>query len=504
MQAWVAAAAAVYAALAIASPAWRVEVASVSLRVLLEVAGFCMVAFAAVILSLPADADVRPARNAFVAGLLTIAVTNAVFTLWPVVGGGRLAIDRGVAYYPWLAGRYVAGAWFIAAGLDRPRAPLRRVLPTALAVLVVVQAGLAAAGAAIPLPLDLRSPGSPVISAAVPHAVLQLVPAALFAVGTVLAVRLHARTGAPAHRWLSLALTLQVFAQVHEVRFPAALGPVVTSADVHRLAAFLCLAAGAVLQLRWAYRSRSRAVRIQQGDLEASEQLVEELRRFAEQEQAFRTLVSHELETPLATLRAYAHVLQGAPEEMPDPQRRAVAGIAAESRRLSELLGRLEELRYLESSRFACHPRPTRLRPLLEDAAAFVAGLPGGHPVSVESMELRVEADAVLVGQALRNLLTNATRYSPTGSAVGIQALPADEPDRVLVRVLDEGSGIPHEERDRVRRRYVRGSNAAGTDGSGLGLYVATRIAEAHGGELRLEPRPGGGTAVGFTLAVVP
>jgi signal transduction histidine kinase len=493
-----------YAALTIAAPAWQVAVHSPDLRVLLEVAGFCMVAFAAVILSLPAESDVRPARNAFVAALATIAVTNAVFTLWPVAAGERLAVDRGVAYYPWLAGRYVAGAWFVAAGLDRPRAPLRRVLLGALAALVVVQATLAVVGPAISVPFGIDpTSGRPVVVAPGVHAVLQLVPAALFGVGAVLAARLHARTAAPAHRWLSLALTLQVFAQLHEVRFPAALGPLVTSADVHRAAAFLCLVAGAVLQLRWAYRSRSRAVRVQQGDLEASQQLVDELRAFAEQEQAFRTIVSHELETPLATLRAYAHVLQGADDDLPQAQRRAVAGIEAETRRLSELVGRLEELRELESSRFTSRPRPTRLRPLLDDAAAFVAGLPGGHPVTVRSLDVRVHADPVLVGQALRNLLTNATRYSPAETPVELEAGPAEHADRIAVRVIDRGPGIPADERDRVRRRYVRGSTAVGTEGSGLGLYVATRIAEAHGGELRLGPRPGGGTTAEFTLEVL-
>lgn len=471
-------------------------------RILLEVAGFCMVAFAAITLSLPAEHDVRPARNAFVAALVTIAVTNAVFTLWPVVTGGRLGIDRGVAYYPWLAGRYLAGAWFIAAGLDRPRAPLARVLAVTLGLLVAVQLALAAVGAALPVPAELDpATGRLVTVHPVVHASLQLVPAALFGLGAVLAARLHARSAAPAHRWLSVALTLQVFAQLHEVRYPSALGPLVTAADGHRLASFLCLLTGAVLQLRTVYRATSRTVRVQQGDLQAREQLVEELRRFAEQEQAFRSIVSHELETPLATIRAYAHLLDGDLPDLPPAQRRAIAAIRAESRRLSELVERLDELRDLELSSFACELRPTPLRPLLEDGAAFVAGLPGRHPVSVAPVDARVMADPVRIGQALRNLLTNATRYAPPGTPVAVEAATRAD-GRITVRVRDQGPGIPPAERASVRQRYVRGAAASGVEGSGLGLYVATRIAVAHGGELDIDDAPGGGTMVSFTLEV--
>lgn len=484
-------------AVMVAGPA--VAMPSAGGRILLEVAGFCMVAFAAVILSLPAEHDVRPARNAFVAALVTIAITNAVFTLWPVVAGGRLGIDRGAAYYPWLAGRYLAGAWFITAGLDRPRASLTRVLAVALVMLTVVEVALTVYGSGLPLPADLE-PGPEVgILHPALHRGLQLVPAALFGLGAVLAMRLHARSAAPAHRWLSIALTLQVFAQVHEARFPSALGPLITAADAHRLAAFLCLLTGAFLQLRSVYRATSRTVRVQQGDLHAREELVEELRSFAEQEQAFRSIVSHELETPLATIRAYAHLLEGNATASPSHQR-AVDAIQAESRRLSELIGRLDELRDLELSSFGCDLRATPLRSLLEDAAAFVTGLPGRHPVSVDGLDVRVMADPVRVGQALRNLLTNATRYAPDGSPVTVEALLDGQ--RVAVRVCDRGPGIPAAEWARVRRRYVRGSTASGVDGSGLGLYVATRIAEAHGGVLEIGDAPSGGTMVSFTLEV--
>lgn len=470
-------------------------------RILLEVAGFCMVAFAAVILSLPGEEDVRPARNAFVAALVTLAVTNAVFTLWPVVAGGRLGVDRGIAYYPWLAGRYLAGAWFVAAGLDRPRASLARVLAAALGLLLLVEVVVATFGPALPVPDRLLGTGDGPSLEPVGHVVLQLFPAALFGLGALLAMRLHGRSGAPAHWWLSIALTLQVFAQFHEARFPSALGPTITAADAHRLAAFLCLLTGAVLQLRTAYRAAARTVRVQQDDLQAREHLVEELRRFAEQEQAFRSIVSHELETPLATIRAYAHLLDGDLPGAPPVHRRAVEGIQGESRRLSELVARLDELRDLELTSFACELRPTPLRALLEDGSAFVAGLPGRHPVSVETVDVRVMADPVRVGQALRNLLANATRYAAPGTPVSVEGRFAGE-ERVLLRVRDHGPGIPVDERERVRERYVRGRGAADVEGSGLGLYVATRIAEAHGGELDIEDAPGGGTVVSFTLGV--
>lgn len=499
---FVAAAGAVVTAVVVWVPGARIELDAPGLRVALEVVGFCLVLLAALSLSLPSPLDVRPARDLFVAALVVLVAANAIFAVLPVVSDGRVAVDRGLGFYPWMAGRLVAGALFIAAGLERPRLGLARSVVLGLVALVLVEGLLVATGTRLPVPVVLVD-GDPLqvrVVAPRTHAAIEAVAAGLFALGARYALRLHRRSRAPAHRWLAVGLSLQVYAHLHEILFPAILGPVVTTADAFRLAAFTALAVGAVIQIRDLYRSRTRAVVSQREDLSRQAAIVERLARFARQEQDFRTIVTHELATPIAAIHAYAHVLRRHAADTPPAVRRAVEAIAQEARRLEELAARMDELRDSEAASFDADLRPVRVGPLVADAVRFAEGLLGAHPVTARCDDDRVLADPLRLGQALRNVLSNAARYSPVGSPITIRGRRVG--DRYELAVEDRGPGIPSEERTQVLDRYVRGSTAAGHDGAGIGLYVAARIAEAHGGSLRIDDVPDGGACVVVDLAV--
>lgn len=486
---------------AILAPGARISIESSAVRVALEVTGFCLVLLAASSLSLPSSLDVRPARDLFVAALVVLVAANAIFAVAPVVSDGRLAVDRGLGFYPWMAGRFVAGALFVAAALERPRLGLARSVVLGLSVLVLVESLLIAAGARLPVPVILvdGDPLSVRVVAPTAHAAVELVAAALFAVGARYALRLHRRSAAPAHRWLAVGLSLQVFAHVHEILFPAILGPVVTTADLFRLGSFAALAYGGVVQIRRLYRSRTRTVVSQHEDLSRQAVLVERLARFARQEQDFRTIVSHELATPIAAIRAYAHVLRRH-EQTPPAIARAVDAIEHEARRLEGLAARMEELRDSELASFDAQLQPVRVAPLVTDAMRFAHGLLGAHPVTADCADDRVLADPLRLGQALRNVLGNAAQYSPVGAPIRIRGRRLG--DRYELVIEDGGPGIPVEERAEVLERYVRGSAGADVEGTGIGLYVAARIAEAHGGSLRIADADGGGAAVTIELAV--
>lgn len=483
-------------------PGLRIALAAPDLRVVIEVSGLLFVLFAALVLSLPGEIDVRPARDAFVAALVVLALANAVFAVGPFVAADRLTVDRGLAFYPWISARYISGLLFIAAGLERPRLGLARMLWASLALLAAVELALVGLSDRLPVAvlIDLSAGAQAVqVVAPVGHAIVQAVPGLLFGLGSVLAGRLYRTSQAPLYLWLSLSLAVQVVTQVHEILYPAILGPIITSADLLRILAFTLLLTGAILQLRRLYRSRSRAVRAQQADLDRQAVLVDELHSFAETEADFRGIVSHELATPIAAIRAFAHVLSvSARSDDPPRVRRAVAGIEAEARRLTELVGRMDELRDLELSGFSCELRPVRIQPIMTDAMRFVEGLPGRHPVALRSSDVRIEADPVRLGQLLRNVLANAARYSEPGTPIEIEGAPDGGSFRLCV--IDHGPGIPPHERERVLRRYARGGPDGGSEGSGIGLYVAARIAQAHGGELRLDSPPGAGTVVTIRL----
>lgn len=467
------------------------------LRVGLEVTSLCVLLFAAVVLSLPADRDVRPTRDALVSGLVVLGLANGFFGVLPGVTDGRLEVDRGLAFYPWIAARFVAGGLFVLAALQRPRLGLARTVGAGVAVLLLVEGSLIAAGSRLPVPVVVTPDAAVAVVRPALHLLLELVPGVTFAVGAVLAGRLHDETDAPMHLWLAVALVLQVFTQVNQVLHPAILGAYLTVADVFRFTSFLALLVGGVLQLERLYRARTRAVTRQAEDLFSQARMVDRLSALARQEHDMRTLVTHEFATPLAAIRAYAHVL--ASSDLPPSAREAVDGVSAEARRLTELLGRMDELRDLERDSFVCDLQPVRARVLVADAVQFVEGLIGMHPVEAACLDVRVMADPVRFGQLLRNVVTNAVRHAPPGSPIRIEGRRCD--DRFQLTVIDQGPGIPVEERHRVLERYARGSTATDQPGQGIGLYVAARIAAAHGGTFAITDPPHGiGTRVVVTL----
>jgi len=479
----------VYTAAALAVPDLRVSWGSSTFRILLESVELCIALFAAQALLLPDDGDTVVARNAFVTALVLLGVSNLVFGVGPLLLGTSTAFGGVLSFYPWLAARYVVGLLFIAAALGRPRMGLGWFLAAVAAVLVGVDLVLLAVRDRLPSPfVDLEfSPGGVVVPvASLPQELaIAVVPAVLFGVGAWLAGRVFARGASPLYWFLALGLTIQSFAKIHEALYPTVLGPRITSADLLRAVFILLLLLGAVAKVRQVVLDRGAAVEALAGDLEAGQQLLARMRAFTEQEAAFRSLVVHELATPLATLRAFAHVLTDPRAGGEESRRRAREGLAAESRRLAQLIQRMDELRALEFDEFAADLRPVRLRSLLDDLATYVRGLPGGHrPVLRWGCDGdRVSADPVRLGQALRNIATNAARYSPERSTVLIECREL-APDRVEVAITDQGPGIPAAERERVVRRFERGGT--GADGMGLGLYVAARIAEAHGGRLTI------------------
>ena len=491
----------VYTLVTVVVPVTRVSVASQSLRVAVEAIGMCALLAAAGALSQPSEDDVRPSRSAFVAALVVLAIANAVFAIWPAVTDSRVAVDRGLAQHPWMAARYLAGGLFLLAALERPDLGLRLTMAWSLLALVVVEAVLLISGSRIPVPVTLAADGVTIeVLEPVAHVLIQLGSTLLFLAGAWLTARSHRRAPGDGIFWLAIALLVFAFAQVHEILYPAMLGPVMTSADALRVTAFGLLAAGAITQVRRLFATRSRAVRIQQQDLRHQSALVDELTAFADGEQLFRQLVTHELATPLAAIRAHGQVLD---RSLPGPRTpgidAALQSLETESTRLLTLLTRIDELRDVDAAEFRCELRPVRARPLLEEACRFAEALPGAHRVVLRCPDLRVHADPVRVGQLLRNVLGNAVRFSPHASPIRVKAEVVAE--RLQVTVSDRGPGIPPRERALVLRRNARGSSGAEVGGSGIGLFLAQRIALGHGDDLGLADGPDGvGTAVSFTL----
>lgn len=476
--------------LTIVAPGAQIAVESPASRVAIEMFRLCAVGFAAVILGLPYQQHRSVVRNGFVAALAVIAASSAAVGIAPRVASevAGVAWSSHLGFYPWLASRYIAGLLFVSAGLEWPRFGLRTFVLVGLGVLAVVDIALITAD----LPTRLAPTGAMADAGTSWAITVEVPPLLLFAAGAWLAARLAIRSGAPLERWLALSLLVGVFTQIQAIRQPELLGSVVTTTDLLRTLSTTLLLVGAALQVHRLSRDRAVVLRVQRRDLQQRDDLVNKLSAYVAREEAFRAVVTHELATPVATIQAYAHVLRH--REIDDGWRRALTGLVDEAGQLLALIGRVDELRELEDD-LSCNLRPVRALPLLRDLVRFANALPGDHRVVVRADDLRINADPVRLGQALRNVVTNAIRYSPEGGEIEITG-EAHSADRYRICLSDCGVGIAAADSQSLVAFAQRGDNVAGIDGSGIGLYVTRKIVEAHGGSLEIEPNEPVGTRV--------
>jgi signal transduction histidine kinase len=217
----------------------------------------------------------------------------------------------------------------------------------------------------------------------------------------------------------------------------------------------------------------------------------------------FAAMVAHELTSPIAAIRYLTGMVMagGLP---PEEQLHALSAICQETDALQALIVDLESAVLSESDDFAVKPRPIAASTLVTSQVAFARMLPGEHPLTTKvDSDQRVRADPQRIGQVLRNLIVNAAKYSPPGAPIELRA--AQNRDRIRLEVIDQGPGIPLDDRSRIFEKFERGhaGHIHGGAGLGLGLYLSRRLVQMHGSELTLEQRPGGGSIFGFDLEVV-
>jgi len=216
--------------------------------------------------------------------------------------------------------------------------------------------------------------------------------------------------------------------------------------------------------------------------------------------------VSHELRTPLAQIRLFSDLLESG-RLREEQQRRSVRIIGEEARRLTYLVENV--LRFSRAERHADRiaPEPTEAAPLVREIVDAFAPLArsAGARIEVEAQEgVVAHLDRDAVRQVLLNLLDNAVKYGPRGQRIVVGA--AREGGHLVLRVDDQGPGVPREERGRVwepYRRLARDVESA-TGGSGIGLAVVRELVELHRGETSVEDAPGGGARFTVRLPLGP
>ena len=229
------------------------------------------------------------------------------------------------------------------------------------------------------------------------------------------------------------------------------------------------------------------------------------VRRLETVRRDFISNISHELRTPLASLKAVVETLRDGAVEDPPAAVRFLDLADRELDALTQMVEELLELSRIESGRVPLRLAPTavaavvapvveRLRPQAERAElALTVNVPADLPL--------VLIDGPRVQQVLGNLLHNAIKFTPAGGTIAIDAREAD--GTLLVRVTDDGVGIPAGDLPRIFERFYKADRARSGGGTGLGLAIARHIVQAHGGQIWARSKEGEGSRFYFTLPVV-
>ena len=210
--------------------------------------------------------------------------------------------------------------------------------------------------------------------------------------------------------------------------------------------------------------------------------------------------VAHEVRTPLTILRA---TTEGLVDGVLPTDQATLDSLHEEVLRLTQLVADLETLAAADAAGLQLDRAPVDLAEVASEAADAVAAMASAADVSITTRlaPAPAQADRRRIHQILTNLLANAARYSPPGAAVSVETgrMPDGQP---YVRVADSGPGLSADDVAHVFDRFYRGTAARGTEGSGVGLAIATELAAAHGGRLTAANADGGGAV--FTLTLPP
>ena len=212
--------------------------------------------------------------------------------------------------------------------------------------------------------------------------------------------------------------------------------------------------------------------------------------------------MSHDLRSPLASIKAsVTSLLQGDVAWSDHDRREFLATIDEETDRLNELVGNLLDMSRIEAGAVTVSLRPVALEETVGRALTSLSVPTHQVEVDVSERTAPVHTDAVLLERALANIVTNALRFSPPERSVRIEAVPAG--DRVDLRVVDHGPGVPSAERAAMFAPFQRLDDSDGTAGTGLGLAVAKGFVEAMGGTVAMADTPGGGLTASIRLPAV-
>ena len=226
-------------------------------------------------------------------------------------------------------------------------------------------------------------------------------------------------------------------------------------------------------------------------------------RKVLQEKDDFISVASHELKTPIASLKAALQLLEKLHHNIsPEMLTKLVAQSNKSMNKLTDLVESLLNSNRISQGRFPMHKTKFKIGDLIHECCHHIRNAEGRVITFEGDQHLEVDADVQLIDQVIVNLVNNAVKYAPESKEIIISV--QGEGEFAKVSVTDFGPGIPTDKQPYIFRRYYRVDNAgARFSGLGLGLYICSEIVEKHGGEMGVESKPGQGSTFWFTLPMV-
>ncbi len=308
---------------------------------------------------------------------------------------------------------------------------------------------------------------------------------------------------------LTLLVVLTLFSLIVSLFFSFAVARSITS-SIEKLSEGALQLADGDLSARVSAASKDEVAGLANALNTMAEELEKSFRRQGELEQARKDLiasVSHDLRTPLASMRAMVEAISDGVVSDQATILRYASTLKSEVEHLSTLIDDLFELSRLDSGTIELQLRPSSIEEILDSSLDGMKAQISGRSLNLQS-KLEGDIEPVLVDphkiqRVLYNLIQNAIRHTPADGTIVVEA--QDTGQMVRIDVADTGQGIPEDDLDKVFDRFYRGEKSRSREygGTGLGLAIARGIVESHGGRIWVESRPGTGSRFSFSLPKV-
>jgi signal transduction histidine kinase len=307
---------------------------------------------------------------------------------------------------------------------------------------------------------------------------------------------------------LWLAIVLLVFAGGIAMILGYFLSSTVTE-RIHLLKGAAEKLAGGDLQTRVPVNGRDEVAALSTTFNQMAEQLQFADQKQRELESLRRDLIAwvgHDLQTPLASMRAILEALSDGVVDEPEMVKRYLLTAQRDVMSLSALIDDLFQMSQLDAGGFPLQSAPASLSDLVSDTLESFSELAKQHEITLEG-QVEQDVDPVLmdtqaIGRVFNNLISNALRHTPSQGRVSVRVRRASS--GVDVTVSDTGEGIRLQDIPHIFERFYRGdasrSRNRGASGAGLGLAIARSIVQAHGGDIQVQSEPGKGTQFTFHL----